>query len=113
MPTRKKKTPNPFIGETIQAYAKERSARDPEFAVEFKAAQDRRELARILREAREAQHLSQADLARRLGTRQTAIARIESGRFNPRLDNLRAIGAALGYALTIQLVPLRTKAART
>jgi ribosome-binding protein aMBF1 (putative translation factor) len=107
--TRKK---NPFIGETIQVYAQERSARDPEFAIVFKGAQDRRALARALREAREAKHLSQAELARRLGTKQTAIARIESGKFNPRLDNLRAILAALGYALNIQIVPLHAKTAR-
>jgi DNA-binding XRE family transcriptional regulator len=41
------------------------------------------ELGEQLRALREAQHLSQAELARRMGSTQPAIARLEAGRVAP------------------------------
>lgn len=45
--------------------------------------------------------LTQADLARRLGTTQSAIARLERPMSNPRLQTLERALAASGHALSI------------
>ena len=82
---------------TVSAYVAERRARDTEFAEEF----DKLQLARQMRELREKAGLTQAQLAARVGTQAPGIARIESGRFAPRLDVLHRIAAALGKRVRI------------
>lgn len=47
--------------------------------------------------------ISQADLAKKMGTKQSAIARLESGRANPTVDFLDRISSALGSKLEIQI----------
>jgi HTH-type transcriptional regulator / antitoxin HipB len=59
------------------------------------------ELGEQLRALREAQHLSQAELARRMGSTQPAIARLEAGRVAPSLNTLDRAAAALGVELVI------------
>ena len=59
------------------------------------------ELGEQLRALREAQHLSQSELARRMGSTQPAIARLEAGRVAPSLDTLDRAAAALGVELVI------------
>jgi len=59
------------------------------------------ELGEQLRALREAQHLSQAELARRMGSPQPAIARLEAGRVAPSLDTLDRAATALGVELVI------------
>lgn len=62
----------------------------PEFAV-----------IEAIMEKRLAQGLTQAQLARRIGTRQSAIARLESGTYNPTLSFLRKVTGALDAQLDI------------
>ena len=82
---------NPFVGtETARAYVKRRAAQDPEFAVTFAEAYDRRKLARVIREAREHRQLSQAELAKLAGTRQPHIARLENAGASPTLELRRS-----------------------
>jgi HTH-type transcriptional regulator/antitoxin HipB len=59
------------------------------------------ELGEQVRALREAQHLSQAELARRMGSTQPAVARMEAGRVAPSLDTLDRAAAALGVELVI------------
>ncbi|MFH1820644.1 MAG: helix-turn-helix transcriptional regulator [Candidatus Nealsonbacteria bacterium] len=47
--------------------------------------------------------LSQKELARRIGTKQSAISRLESGTYNPSLSFLQKVGEALGSKLKIFL----------
>jgi ribosome-binding protein aMBF1 (putative translation factor) len=47
--------------------------------------------------------LSQADLARKIGTKQSAISRLESGRANPTVSFLRDVAKALDEELKISL----------
>lgn len=49
--------------------------------------------------------LSQTDVARLVGTTQSAIARLESGGRPPRIDTLLKIAAALECDLVVHLVP--------
>ena len=83
---------------TVGQYIAERRARDADFAEEF----DKLQLARQMKELREKAGLSQAQLAARVGTQAPGIARIESGRFAPRLDVLHRIAAALGKRVRIR-----------
>jgi transcriptional regulator with XRE-family HTH domain len=62
--------------------------------------------ARILREARARAGLSQRELARRAGTSQSVVSRIESGATSPSADTLRNLVAAAGFEVTAALAPL-------
>ena len=60
----------------------------------------------LIREARRRSRLSQRELARRAGTSQAAISRIESGREEPTLERLEQILAGLGWRPVIELEPI-------
>jgi transcriptional regulator with XRE-family HTH domain len=60
---------------------------------------------RLLRQARTASGLTQSELAKRLETTQSVIARLESGRANPRIATLRRAIAATGHQLEASLAP--------
>lgn len=59
----------------------------------------------IVRTARRAAGLSQAELAERTGTTQSAIARLESRGANPRLGTLRRVMEATGNRLELAVEP--------
>jgi len=62
--------------------------------------------AELLREARRAAGLSQAELARRAGTSQPAIARYESGAASPSVRTLERLLYALGRRLRLAAEPV-------
>lgn len=53
--------------------------------------------------ARTAAKLTQIELARRFGTTQSAVARLEGGRVSPSLATLRRYAEATGTRLTVGL----------
>ena len=60
----------------------------------------------LLREARRRHGIGQSELARRVGTEQPAISRIERNLVSPSLDTLNRLLEAMGETLTIVPVPL-------
>src|SRR4051812_45921736 len=58
---------------------------------------------KVLKEAREKGGLTQAQLAQRLSVSQPVIARLESGRSNPKLDTFLKAIATTGHDLRVQL----------
>ncbi|QIK38096.1 helix-turn-helix transcriptional regulator [Caldichromatium japonicum] len=60
-------------------------------------------VARVLIEARARAGLSQAELARRMGTTQSVIARLESGRTAPSLRTLQRYAESVGGRLTVKI----------
>src|ERR671937_1742332 len=60
----------------------------------------------LVKEARHGAGLTQTELARRLGTRQPVIARLESPRSNPRFETVRRALAATGHEAEMRLRPL-------
>lgn len=64
------------------------------------------EVHRLVQEARERAQMTQRELAERVGTSQSAIAKLEQGATNPTIDTLARCAAAIGFALGIELVPL-------
>jgi len=61
--------------------------------------------AQFVREARRRAGLSQADLAARAGTTQSAVARVEGGRTSPSLEYLTRLVRACGFDIHARLVP--------
>jgi transcriptional regulator with XRE-family HTH domain len=56
----------------------------------------------LLREARERHEVTQAELARRAGTTQSAISRIEKDRVSPTIDTLRDLLSLVGEELSLE-----------
>lgn len=65
-------------------------------------------LATEIRALREARGLSQRELAERVGTTQSAIARLEGGNISPSLPTLDKIAEALDAELSVGLADLKT-----
>lgn len=61
--------------------------------------------ADLIREARLRAGLTQAELAERAGTAQSGIARWESGRTAPSLDDVRRLVRLCGLDLEVAIVP--------
>jgi predicted transcriptional regulator len=61
------------------------------------------EPATLIKEARRVAGLTQAELARRTGVKQPEIARLESGRANPRFATLSRVVAATGHRLVLEV----------
>ena len=66
-------------------------------------AQDRGRLVRELAEQRQAAGLSQTEIAARMGTSQSAVARLESGTADVRASTLERYAAAVGGQITWKL----------
>ena len=82
---------------------KQRLMEDPEFREEYARADDEFKLIEALVRARTAASLTQSELARRLGTTQSAIARLEGGRVSPSFATLRRYAEATGTRLVVGL----------
>ena len=59
--------------------------------------------ARLVRDARQSAGLTQRELARRAGTSQSVVARIETGVTDPSTGTLHRLAAAAGLELTVRL----------
>ena len=65
----------------------------------------RRELIEELVRLRQQSELSQTEVAARMGTSQSAVARLESGELDARLSTLERYAAALGRTVDWQVRP--------
>ncbi len=70
---------------------------------EFDKLTPRYELISELMSARMKKGLTQEQLAKQMGTKQSAIARFESGNTNPSLSFLEKVASAMGYKLSMHL----------
>lgn len=80
---------------TWTAYRKKLLA-DPKVAAEYKKLEPEYQLARSVVAARLKVGLTQTELARRLGTKQPAISRLERGLSRPSLTTIRKIAKVVG-----------------
>jgi ribosome-binding protein aMBF1 (putative translation factor) len=69
------------------------------------------EIGRQVREIREAHGLSQGELAHRMGTTQSVVARLEAGGTRPTIRTLERVAAALHVRVHVQLDNGRSAAA--
>jgi ribosome-binding protein aMBF1 (putative translation factor) len=79
----------------------------PEFRAEYERLRPEFELADTIIAARAAQGLTQAELATRMETSQSYIARLESGRVLPSMRTWQRLAAATGTRPKFTLEPLR------
>jgi ribosome-binding protein aMBF1 (putative translation factor) len=81
-----------------------KSLTDPEVKREFDALEQEFAISSELIRARARSGLSQAELAERMGTSQSAIARIESGRTLPSAKTLIRFAEATGSKIELRLL---------
>ncbi|MBL26204.1 MAG: transcriptional regulator [Rhodospirillaceae bacterium] len=80
---------------------------DPEYRAEYEALEEEFAVAAAVIAARTHARLTQEQLASRMGTTQSAIARLESGRSKPSTTTLAKIAEATGTRLKIAFEPLK------
>jgi ribosome-binding protein aMBF1 (putative translation factor) len=81
---------------------KQRAKKSATYRKTFERTLQQIDLAMLLREMREAAGLTQSELARKVGTTQSAIARLEDAEYvGHSLTMLQRIATACGVALTL------------
>ena len=81
--------------------------KDPEYRREYDALEEEFALASAIIEARSRAGLTQEELAAKMETSQSAIARLESGRMIPSGRTLKRFAKATGTRLRISFEPAR------
>lgn len=87
----------------LQRYIQKRKATDPHFVEGYDVGYADFKIGVLLRQARETAGLTQEQVATAIGTKKSAISRIENHAENVTLSTLKAYAAAVGQTLTIQL----------
>jgi transcriptional regulator with XRE-family HTH domain len=83
--------------------------KEPNYRREYDLLEEEFVLAAAVAKARRRAGLSQAELARRMKTTQSTIARLESGRGRPSTRTLTRFAKATGHRLKISFEPTREK----
>lgn len=86
--------------------------KNPQYRREYEALEEEFALALAVAKARASAGLSQAELAKRMRTTQSTIARLESGRGQPSTRTLGRLAKATGHKLKITFEPERRRRAR-
>ena len=76
---------------------------DEEFKIEYDRLKPRYDLIAQIINARHEQNITQAEMAKRMGTNKSNISRFESGSYNPSLDFLIRAAASLGKKIEFSL----------
>lgn len=92
-------------GDDLDTFIAESAAADPAFATAYDDAGARSALLRSLVERRRASGFSQATIAERMGTTQSAVSDLEAGGTDPRLSTLQRYTRAMGARLSLTLAP--------
>ncbi|MBE3132122.1 MAG: helix-turn-helix transcriptional regulator [Acidobacteria bacterium] len=83
--------------------------KNPRYKAEYEALGKEFQLVRSIIEARTRAGLSQTELARRMHTSQSYVARIESGRVKPSTSALERLAKATGLQLKITFEPAEAR----
>lgn len=86
--------------------------KDPDYRKEYDALEEEFALMIEIGKARTRAGLSQAELARRMKTTQSTIARLESGRGLPSTRTLGRFAKATGHRLRISFEPVKAEKAK-
>ena len=94
---------------------KSRALARPEVRRQYDALAEEFELLDEILKARSEAGFTQAELAERIGTTQSAVARMESaiGKHSPSIATLKRYASALGYRLQVRLVKERALTGRS
>ncbi len=88
---------------------KAKALQNPKVAEEYEKLEEEFSLLKQMLAARHQAGLTQADIAQKMGTKATALTRLESslsnGKHSPSLSTLRKYAKAVGYRLEVKLIP--------
>jgi len=87
----------------LENYIDKRKKKHPEFAEGFEQGYREFKIGVLLKQAREQAGLSQEELAKKLGTKKTAISRIENHAQDIKLSTIQKVARALGKDLEVRL----------
>ena len=79
--------------------------KEPKYRKAYEALEDEFAVAKAVIAARNRAGLTQMELARKMGTTQPVVARMEGGRIQPSLRTLQRLAQATGSKLTIRFDP--------
>ncbi len=82
------------------------SLKNPKIKVEYDKLQPEFALIQAMIDARVQTRVTQEELAKKIGTKQSVISRLESGRANPSVGFLKKLAAALNTRLEIRFTAL-------
>ncbi len=82
----------------------EQQLKNPEFKEEWDSSKPEYELMRLLVLARSKNNMTQAELAKKTGIRQSNISRIENGKCSPNLETLIKLAKGLNKKIQIQII---------
>lgn len=94
---------NKHRGSRVREWLSE-ELRTPGFRKGVELARARRRIAQQIYDARKRAGVSQPELARRLGTSQAAISRMEAGQQNMTIDTIENVARALGGRFEASIV---------
>ena len=77
--------------------------KNEEFKIEYEKLKPRYEAIEQIIRARKEQNITQAELAKRVGTQKSNISRLESGNYNPSLEFLAKIAESLGKKISVTI----------
>lgn len=83
------------------------SLKNPKIKAEYDKLQPEFALIQAVIDARVKKGVTQEELAKRIGTKQSVISRLESGRANPSVAFLKKLADALHSHLQIKFTPSR------
>lgn len=78
---------------------------DPDFKKEYDALEPEYQVIKAVIENREKKHLSQQELADKIGIDRANLSKLENGNANPSIHMLKRIAAALNMRLKIEFLP--------
>lgn len=85
--------------------------KEPKYRKAYEALEDELAVARAVIAARTRVGLTQMELARKMGTTQPVVARMEGGRIQPSLRTLQRLAQATGSKLSIRFEPCHAERA--
>ena len=85
--------------------------KDPDYVAEYDALEEEFAIASAVIAARSHAGLTQAELAKRMGTTQSVIARLEAGKSKPSTSTLEKLAKATGTKLRISFEPEKAQPA--
>lgn len=88
----------------LQAYIQKRKNSDPDFEQNYDSGYEKFKIGVMLRIAREDLGMTQEELAQKLGTKKTAISRIENHAEDIKLSTLEKYASAFGKTLKLELI---------
>jgi ribosome-binding protein aMBF1 (putative translation factor) len=86
---------------------RDRRMRNPGATTGYQEAKAAYEVGKMIRQLREAQQLSQRELAERMGTTQSVVGRLEAGGSRPTLATLERVAQALGLRVEVSFRDLK------